>query len=74
MLFLECMHTQKPKAVNLSIIVNVWAKFVLNFSIFIGVYFIILLWTKYLFRARQLAARQFDWQHMSDKDSWGNLN
>ena len=46
MLLLERMHTQKPKAVNLSIIIDVWTKFVLNFSIFIGVYFIILLATK----------------------------
>ena len=38
MLLLECMHTQKPKAVNLSIIIDVWTKFVLNFLIFIGVF------------------------------------
>ena len=46
MMLLECMHTQKPKDVNLSIIIDVWTKFVLNFSIFIGAYFIILLGTK----------------------------
>ena len=46
MLLLECMHTQKPKAVILSIIIDVWTKFMVNFSIFIGVYFLILLGTK----------------------------
>lgn len=51
------MHTQKRKAVNLSIIVDVWTKHVLNFSVFIGVYFTILLGTKDVFRERQLAAK-----------------